>query len=263
MTFDARERSAHGGEPFELYRWNLGATTWLQASGDAPRLFQGQTYLPAVLQRTEVDQNGETSSGNVTVTLDLDNPVAQLFREGPPSTPVSLIVTCGHDGETETACVFTGRVMSAKIQETCEFICAPRQAVWKQPIPALTFQYQCPLRWGTARCGVNKSAWRVPATLTDVSGLTITSTAFAGHPDGHFKGGWIEYLGDTRTITGHVGPVLTLRTMLPSLVPGAEVVAYPGCQGTEDDCANRYNNLLNHMGFKRIPTRQPFDSGGI
>jgi uncharacterized phage protein (TIGR02218 family) len=263
MTFDARERSDYSGEPFELYRWNLGATIWLQTSGDTPRLYQGQIYEPAVVLRTEVDQNGETSSGNVTVTLELDNPVAQLFREGPPSTPVSLIVTCGHDGETETACVFTGRIMSAKLQEACEFICAPRQAIWKQPIPALTFQCQCPLRWGTARCGPDRSAWRVPATLSAVAGLTVTSSAFAAFTDGHFKGGWIEYGGDQRTVTGHVGAVLTLLSALPSLAAGSEVSAFPGCQGTEDDCTNRYNNLPNHLGFKRIPTRQPFGSGGI
>ena len=119
MTFDARERSNFSGEPFELFRWSMGATTWLQAMR-TPRLLQGQIYAPAAVSRTEVDQNGETSSGNVTVTLDLDNPVAQLFREGPPSTPVSLIVTCGHDEETETACVFTGRIMSAKLQEVCD-----------------------------------------------------------------------------------------------------------------------------------------------
>ena len=211
-----------------------------------------------------MDQNGETSSGNVTVTLDLDNPVAQLFLDGPPSEPLSLIVTCGHEGETETACVFTGRVMSAKLGEACEFTCAPRQAVWKQPIPPLCYQSQCPLRWGSARCGVDRNAWRVPATLSAVSGLTVTSPAFSAWPNGHFRGGFLEIEGGDRpTITGHVGATLTLLRAAHGLIVGSQVVAFPGCQGTEEDCDGRYHNLPNHLGFKRIPTRQPFDSGGI
>ncbi len=163
MTFDARERSTYAGKPFELYRWSLSAETWLQTSGDTPRPFQGQTYEPAVLSRSEVDQNGESASGNVTVTLDLENPVVRLFQAGPPSQPVSLIVTCGHDGETETACVFTGRVMSAKFSEFCELICAPRQAIWKQPIPALSYQSQCPLRVFSPAAGwIRAPGWSRP-----------------------------------------------------------------------------------------------------
>lgn len=265
MTFNIRERSTYGGEPFELYAWVLGTTFWRQTSGDTPRTYQGHLYTPAVLARSEVDQNGESASGNVTVTLALDNPVAQLFLPTPPSQPLGLIVVCNHDGEldTEAACVFTGRVMSAKFGEVCEFTCAPRQAIWKQPIPALSYQSQCPLRVFTARCGVNKEAWRVAATLSSVAGLTVTSPAFAAHADGHFKGGWIDAGGSLGMIVAHVGGVLTLQTPLPGLIVGSQVNAYPGCQGTEADCTTRYNNLVNHLGFQRIPTRQPFDSGGI
>lgn len=263
MSFDARERSAFDGEPFEVYRWTLGIETWLQASGDTARVVQGLTYEPHAIARSEVSQDGEAGSGNITVTLDLDNPVVQLFRSGPPSQALSLVVLAGHDGEIETGCVFTGRVMSAKLEEACEFTCAPRQAVWKQPVPGLNFQTPCPLRWGSDRCGVNRMAWRVPATLSSASGLTVSSSAFAAYADGHFRGGWIEFGGDRKTITAHVGPNLTLLSALPGLAAGDQVAAFPGCLGTEDDCSGRYGNLPNHLGFKRIPMRQPFDSGGI
>lgn len=263
MTFNSRETSTFEGAPFELYRWSLSAETWLQTSGDVPRSHLGQVHEPATLLRNEVDQNGEASSGNVIVTLDLENPVAQLFLEGPPSRPLSLIVTGGHDGEAETVCIFTGRVLSAKLDEVCELTCASRQSVWKQPVPALNYQSQCPLRWGTARCGVDRWAYRVPATLTGVSGLVLTAAAFATKPDGHFKGGWIEAGSSLQMILAHTGNQVTLATALPGLAPGDVVDAYPGCQGTEEDCSGRYNNLVNHLGFKRIPTRQPFGSGGI
>lgn len=263
MTFNARETGTFSGEPFELYWWSMGATSWYQTSGDTPRTHQGRTYEPAVLSRTEVDQNGEANSGNVTITMELDNPIAQLFLQGSPSQPISLIVLAGHEGETEIGCTFTGRVGSPKFKETCELTCASRQATWKQSIPGLTFQAQCPLRWGSTRCGVDKATWLVMAAISGVSGTTLTSPDFAAKSDGHFRGGWVEWNGRTRMITAHVGALVTLLTPLPDLAPGQTLAAYPGCMGTEADCSGRYNNLANHLGCQRIPSKNPFGNGGI
>lgn len=262
MTFNARETSTFDGAPFELYTWGMGVNRWYQASGDTPRTFQGRTYELQVLARTEVDQNGEANSGNVTVTMETDNPIAQLFLQGPPSHPVSLIIQCGHEGETEVACAFTGRVSSTKFKEVCELTCVSRQTIWKQSIPGLAFQSQCPLRWGSDRCGVNKYAYRVVATLSAVSGLNLSSPTFAAHPNGHFRGGWVEVEGTTRMITAHTGDTVTLFTPL-NVSPGATVAAFPGCMGTEADCGGRYNNLVNHLGYKRIPGKNPFGETGI
>lgn len=263
MTFDSRERSTFAGEPFELYLWQLDAQAWAQTPCDTAREFQGRIYTPEVLSRGEVDQNGEAGSGSVTVTMDLTNPVAQIFLAGAPSSPLSLIIVVGHDGESETGCAFTGRVTAAKFKEAAELTCVPRQQVWKQALPALPFQMQCPLRWGSTRCGVDRSAWRVSATLTSVSGATLQSSAFASKPSGHFTGGWIEWNGLLCMIGAHTGDLITLLKALPGLTAGAQVAAYPGCQGTEADCAGRFGNLPNHLGWSRIPAKNPFGQGGI
>lgn len=262
MTFNSREVSTFDGEPFELYTWIMGASRWYQTSGDTPRVFQGRTFDPEVLARTEVDQNGEANSGNVTVTMETGNPIAQLFLESPPSSPISLIIQCGHEGEPDVACAFTGRVSSTKFKEACELTCVSRQTIWKQSIPGLAFQSQCPLRWGSDRCGVNRYAYRVEATLSSVSGLNLVSPAFAAHPNGHFRGGWVEAEGATRMITAHTGDTITLFTPMAISV-GAIVAVFPGCMGTEEDCATRYNNLANHLGCKRIPGKNPFGETGI
>lgn len=262
MTYNSREVSTFQGEPFELYTWAMGATRWYQTGGDTRRVFDGITFEPTVLARTEVDQNGEANSGNVTVTMEIDNPIAQLFLHGSPSRPISLIVQCGHDGEPEVACAFTGRVSSTKFKEGCELTCVSRQTIWKQSIPGLAFQSQCPLRWGSARCGVNRYAYRVESTLSSVSGLNLVSPTFAAYPNGHFRGGWVEAEGAIRMITAHVGDTLTLFTPMP-LSAGGLVAAFPGCMGTEEDCGGRYNNLANHLGCKRIPGKNPFGETGI
>ena len=57
----------------------------------------------------------------------------------------------------------------------------------------------------------------------------------------------------------------TITLMNPfssSLAPGEVVNAYPGCQRSEAICVSKYDNILNHMGWARIPTRNPF-SGRI
>ena len=262
MTLAEREGSAFSGAPYELYWWRLGAQEWCQASGDTSRSYLGRTFEPTVIERTEVDQNGEASSGNITVTLDLENPVAQLLAEG-PNQVVNLVVFCGHEGESEIGCVFTGRVSTPKFREACEITCESRQATWKQSIPSLVFQSQCPLRWGGPRCGVPKDDYRVVATITAINGLILMSPAFATHEDGWFRGGWIDLGGVLRMITGHTGESITLLVPMPGLAVGAQVAAFPGCPGTEQACRVKFGNLNQHLGFCRIPGVNPFGTDGI
>jgi uncharacterized phage protein (TIGR02218 family) len=215
-----------------------------------------------VICRTEVDQNGEASSGNIAVTLDLENPVAQLLAAG-PNQVVNLTVFCGHDGESEVGCAFTGRVSTPKFSETCEITCESRQATWKQQIPSLVFQNQCPLRWGGPRCGVTKDNYRVPAAIEAINGLVLSSPAFAAHADGWFRGGWVELNGVLRMITGHTGSDITLLVPMPGISLGAQVVAFPGCPGTEEACRVKFSNLDQHLGCCRIPGINPFGTDGI
>lgn len=261
MTYAARTTSTFQGQPFEGYWFSCGTSHWRYTSGDVARVIAGQTYTPAAIARQEIDQCQELRAGQVKVTLPLDNPVAQLFLAYLPAEPVDLAVYGGQDGDAETVVVFLGRVASAEFSTVCELTVVPEADALKQQLPGLLYQIQCPRVLGGAGCGVDLSTYAVPATLASASGRTVQAAAFGAHPDGWFNGGWLEASGERRLIVGHVGEVITLFSPWQGLASGAEVTAYPGCDGTESCCASRFDNLLNHLGCARIPQHNPFTQG--
>jgi len=264
MTFDAREKSAFEGAPFECYWWSCGALNWYQTSGDKDRTLYGHTYTPEVIERTEISQNQEMNSGAITVTLQPENPVAQLFMGFLPPRPVSLVIYRGHDGDSEIVTNFVGKVSSCPFKDMAELKVVPDQDALKRMIPGLAYQSQCPHTLFSSGCGVPEDAWMTVAVLSYVSGRTLKSSAFAAKANGYFQAGFVDFGGTLRVVSAHTGDALTLMDPFPAdLVAGAQVLAYPGCQGTEAYCATVFNNLVNHLGFSHIPATNPFGSGGI
>ena len=263
MTLDAREKSVCDGIPFEAYWFTCGASSWRYTGGDQPRTINGCLYDREVISRSEVEQVQESRAGSIKVQLPLDNPVAELFAATLSPRPVSLVIFGGQDGDSDAQVIFTGMVSSVRRTDVCELNVVTEHDTMKQTVPGLMFQIQCPRDIFSDGCGLRRQDWEVLATLTNVSGAILSSPAFAAKPDGWFRGGWISWNGTAMAIVAHTGADITLFFPLDGIPIGAGVVAYPGCQGTEAECANKFDNLVNHLGFGRMPTKNPFGSAGI
>jgi len=263
MSHDSAERSTYSGAPWEAYWFSWGAMNCRNTSGDKARTISGQTYEPAAIRRTEVSQSQELSSGSIQVEIPVDHPVAKLFVGFLPPQPVSLVIYRGHEGETETVTSYTGMVSSAKFGETCELTVVREQDALKRPVPAVKWQTQCPRQLFSKGCGVSKLAYLTAATIDSVAGTTVKSSQFAAKPNDYFRAGWIEAHGTCMAILSHTGDTVVLFYPLAGLQPGDVAPVYPGCQGTEDDCENKFNNIPNHLGCARIPSENPFGEGGI
>lgn len=267
MSYADREASTYGGAPYECYWFTCGATSWRFTSGDAARVIAGQTFQPAAIDRSEIDQNDELRAGQLRVVLPLDNPIAQLHVGPPPDHPVDLVLYRGHDGEPETVAPFTGRVAHASFDDVaCELTLITERAALEAQVPGLLYQQTCPRVPYSPGCGVDRTAYAVPGTLASVSGRTLQVPEASAHADGYFNGGWVEGGGTSRLVLRHVGSALELSIVPPAgWGAGLHVAAYPGCDGTESCCATRFANLVNHLGFARIPgaAANPFSAGGI
>lgn len=108
----------------------------------------------------------------------------------------------------------------------------------------------------------------VSATLTAVSGLTLTSAAFSALPSGRLTGGFVRWaralngLVEYRTIKAHVGNTITLDYGALDLGIDLELRAYPGCAHNWSDCGY-YANRLNYGGDLWMPTKNPFDGDPV
>lgn len=266
MTYDAHETSRHEGSPVELYRWTQGSTVWLNTSADTEQTDGSEIYTPTVISRNEIRQSQEDSAGNIEIRVPRDHPVAALFIAYVPSTTVGLTIRRYHrlDDDEEWIIAFVGEVLSTKYDsEASEWVltCGPVTEAFRRTIPIYLYQPQCNNALYSDACGVNEEAFKVTGTVSAISGDTITSTAFGAHADGHFNAGYVQHGDEIQFVNNHVGNVLTLVRPFLSLSVSESVDAYPGCDRTEAACGPaKFNNLANHMGFSRIPIKNPFDT---
>ena len=78
-------------------------------------------------------------------------------------------------------------------------------------------------------------------------------------PNQWFRGGRLESAdGEARFIADHVGNTVTLISPLPGLASLDLAWAYWGCDHLEATCRDKFANLVNHLGWSRLPGRNPF-----
>lgn len=105
------------------------------------------------------------------------------------------------------------------------------------------------------------------ATLTAISGLTLTAAAFGEFTSGRLAGGFIQWaredgLVEFRTIRTHSGTSVVIDYGAADLAPGLVVTAFPGCAHTWDDCGN-HENQSNFGGDLWMPVKNPFNGNPV
>lgn len=261
MSYASREMSRYLGQPFELYLFQTETKTWRLTSADRKIIFNGQPFEPEAIVRTSTAQGQEIKSGTIKVTIPKDHELAQQFISYIPSTPMSLVIYRGHEGEPDSEVVthFTGRVTMATFGDGCELSVVPESEVLKKRVPGPKYQKPCNHILYDSGCGVEKNSFKVVGTLTFVSGDTIKAAAFATKPNGWFNAGYIEKGTERRMIINHAGDTLTLLVPMAGLAVGDIIAAYAGCKRDYNDCVNKFTNGERFFGFEWIPARNPFD----
>lgn len=269
MTFDAREISTHSGEPFECYRFGLGGTFYRRAAGDQAVTINEaggaiQTYLPSEIYRDEQEVSDEALGATLRIRLPSDDAVAQLFIPYTPVAPVSITVYRFHRDDTEVIVDFDGEVASAEHKGAYTWLtCLSEAALLARPIPARAYGHTC--QWALYdpnTCKVNKAAFSQAATISNISGATLTATTFGSHPDGWWNNGYIERAnGERRFVVSHAGNVVTLMSPFFGIALAEVVTAVAGCDRTEGTCLTKFNNRLRFRGHPRIPARNVHEKG--
>lgn len=270
MSYDGKERSVSSGQPFELYLFQTHDQVWRFTSADEEKIYQGATYHPEIISRTNTSASSEVKGGHIKVLVPKDQAIAQLFISFIPSTPLTLVIYRGHDGEPESEIkvAFTGRVLLGQFStdDRCELDCAPDTEILKRNIATACFQRPCNRILFDTGCGLSNAFWRVAGTVQAISedGLTITIAECATKANGWFNAGHLERGVDRRMILSHAGNQLTLINPMNGLAEGDTVFAYAGCDHTyagPNGCTTKFNNGVNFMGWEWIPARNPFSSG--
>lgn len=261
MTYDAREKSRCGGQPVEGFRFAQGSSLWLFTSADREITLPAGVFSPEAIARSELDFSQEDTGETIEFTLPRTNPVAALFIGDLPSSPVWVTVYRAHRGDEDLAVtVFSGRVIRARFEESEAVLTgASLMAMLARTVPVLAMQTPCNHVLYSAPCGANPTISRDSITVTSVDGATVVSNDFALRPDQWFRSGRLESdSGETRFIADHQGDTVTLISPLPGLASLDVAWAYWGCDHIEATCRDKFGNLINHLGWSRLPGRNPF-----
>ncbi|HSH42876.1 MAG TPA: phage BR0599 family protein [Arenicellales bacterium] len=265
--------------PAELYRFTQGEQVWTYTSADAAIEHNGETYEPAALGRSALEQTAEINRANISITLPRTNPVAALFLADSPEAITALTVLRQEQDSTLT--LWKGRAASA--QASASEVSIEFESIFTSlRRPGLRARYQRACRhtlYGRG-CNVDKTAFAVPGRLADLSEATATVPVAAEYDDGTFYGGMLETdSGVLRFILAHEGEQLTLARPIAELAEafaasgygrsygmyygGVAVTLYPGCDRSRATCDTRFDNIENFGGFPWIPGRNPFDGNSI
>lgn len=260
MSFDAVEKSVFGGNPVECYRFTMGATEWRFTSADVEITLPTGVYTMESIEREELDFSQEETAANLTVRVPRTNAVAQLFVAYTPVAPVTLVVYRKHRSDAEIITSFPFTVISASFEGPwAVFTCAPFSQTLRARCPSVLHGSRCV--WGLYRegCGVNKAAFKDSGVVLTVVADVVTATIFGTRVNGWYKNGWAQNAaGERRFIVEHVGTAITLESAFQNLIIGAAIDAYAGCDRTEATCTSKFANLVNFLGFPRVPQRNPY-----
>lgn len=267
MTSETREGSWSDGQPVAFFKFVRGAVDWRYTSGQLDQTLNGEPYTCAAIWRSAIRQGSERGRQSITMTLPSSLPVADNWRPYPPADPINLTVFVRHAGETDAIAEWVGRVVSPKFNgSTLELSCEPTQTRSRRRGIQRVWQRGCgvPLySQGVGLCNVDRQPLAMPATLSAVSGLSLSAAAFATLPTGRLAGGYLEWtrpdgLVEFRSIRAHAGDTVTVDYGALELAAGLAVTAYPGCAHTWADCGY-FGNQDNYAGDPNIPLKSPND----
>lgn len=261
MSYASLEASTHAGKPVELYRFALGTSVWRYTSAQSAITHGGESYSPAPIRRSEIEQTQEFGRAMLTIEAALTLGVAETFIATPPDGVLSLTVFRGHLGDVDNEIItwWKGRVVTVVFGNSSATLrCEPIFTTLKRSGRRANYQLNCRHPLYHSGCKVNAADFKSTGFVESVVGLEVTSAVFLSMPSGWFVGGRFSAAGAQRLIIASSGNAITLSAPIPSLVAGAAFEAYPGCDHTLATCSAKFNNHLNFGGFPYIPVKNPF-----
>ena len=269
MSYDQFETSIEGAQTLELYQFAFGADVYRFTSYNSDVTWGGLSYQKAQISRSKQENAIEDAIKQMTITVNLENPVAQKFIANVPGIlgTVQVLRANANDVAEETVVVFDGFVAQVKNDAALEaqILCQPLTNLFQQTGPRFKSQGLCNHVLYDQRCKVVRALFTYNGTVTGVSGSTITVNGLSANGPTWAVGGFAQAPSsapeDKRMILSQSGDDITL--LLPFSIPvlGIEVGVLAGCDHTiGGDCLNKFSNTINFGGSPYVPRKNPFNS---
>ena len=198
--------------------------------------------------------------------MDLENPIAQLFRTSAVESSIALQIFEVHDdGEptVDVRLIHTGRVLGRHVKlsgKNREAILKSEPLITAQKRPAIREKSgkTCPyVLYDPFTCKATQTP--VFGTITAINGVVLTVDGAEAVAGNDLVGGYIETFEEKRMIVGHSGQTVTIHTVMQGLETGDAATMYIGCNHTTSDCERLHDNIPDFGGEPFIPSKNPHD----
>ena len=274
MAYDTIEDSLDGARPFWLYQFNDGALSF-------PFLFTSDekeytdtdlnTYTPSPIDAGDIEVNGNVERQDAEFVFPISDEFARRYLDPAYAITTVTIFRGHHDDPDQNLSVhWKGRIVGCTsagdaIKITAESIFTSMKRIGNRA----RCQRQC--RWALYRpgCNLNRADFETAATVTAVSGLTLTVPEASLAEANDYKAGIVNWNGIFGMVSVHNGNQLTLLSKIHGLVEyvtangSADILLAPGCNRTTRRCVDRFDNGLNMGGYEKLPEINPFSTSVV
>lgn len=271
MSLIEKELSEDSGAPIEFYKFAIGTDrVYRYTQSEEPVTYLSEIYLPGIKDRSNPVMSPEIEQAKLTVTVDRDFVIANLFKVNAPRKTIWVTIYRKHFGESDADVIsyWQGRVEGIKISsdDLAELTLGTLESGLRRKIFTPTYQPTCRFFLYDGRCPVPDTAFKVDALISSSTGLTLISSDFDVFPDGYFKLGTIENENlDSRFIVDHVGDTVTIISPFEENQSGNTLFAYAGCDNLRATCRNKFgaytNNGRDFGGCDLVPDDNLFEKG--
>lgn len=253
--------------PAELFTlWNDFNTYYLTSNGNEIE-YNGNTFLPARISRTNTERSLDLSITSINVTVNYLNEETVSYLTSAPidQSWIRIEKVFLDQSPMESIIIFVGIIDKVSFKgQNATIKASGIEKLLRSPYPIIRYQPRCGLTLYSEMCGVDKASYVETRTVISVSsdGLTVLVNGTAREDD-YFALGYI-YSSEfsSRMIVSNTGNTLSLRSGTPVLGAGDTVTMYPGCSKKPSVCQSKFNNLGNSslnsfLGFIYIPNDNP------
>lgn len=274
MAFGTIETSEYLARLIEYYKFSIGGTIYRYTNAPTNQtLATGNAEIDGVyladgsISISPVEHARDAGSLSARITLRRDHPVALLFLNYVPDTPLTVTVFRKHVSDGQVVAWFPATARACEFKESlAELTVEPLLSKQSRVGLYQRFQLTCNLTVYSARCGESADSYKSSVTVTAINGRTITVSGMPVVANGYYNGGFLKNAAGTRrAIELHVGSSLTLLMPLAGLAVGNVVDIFAGCDGAHTTCRTRFTardavngNIKNFFGVFTAPDRNPF-----
>lgn len=270
MSFSTIETSDQLGKPVLLFEFQRDGVTWRYAAAADDVVLGAATYYAETVSCDEIVQSGDSTQDEFKIVAPITLPVVQAYLNNNPTGTLSVRVRRHHIGDDDSALVWVGTLdrVRATGDASADMICSSALASIETGALRLAWTRTCTHMLFDSECRAVKDTFKRIATVSAISGSTVTAAGLAGDPAGVLRGGYLEWTTaegyvERQTILADANGAVTLMGPAIGLTVGMAVAGYYGCPHTAEACSSIFSNLDNFGGFIHLPQKSPFDGNPV